>query len=84
MTCQTNCIAFHAAADSSGAALSPFVAGYANGNARTPGEAGQVLGTGYTRFAGMIGAFPGFHTPADRGQANDFALREKITWPVKR
>jgi hypothetical protein len=59
-------------------ALSPLVAAYANGNAKTPGEAGQVLGAGHTRFAGMIGTFPGFHTPADRGEAIDFAQLEKI------
>ena len=59
-------------------ALAPFLAGYANGNAKTPGEAGQVLGAGYQRFAGMIGTFPGFHTPADRGEAIDFAQLEKI------
>ena len=59
-------------------ALSPLAASYANGNAKTPGEAGQVLGAGHTRFTGMIGTFPGFHTPADRGEAIDFAQLEKV------
>jgi hypothetical protein len=59
-------------------ALAPFVAGYANGHSKTPGEAGQVLGAGHQRFAGMIGTFPGFHTPADRGEAIDYVKLEKI------
>ena len=59
-------------------AMLPVMRGYANGNAGTPGEAGQILGAGHVRFAGMIGTFPGFHTPADRGEAIDFVQLEKI------
>jgi hypothetical protein len=60
------------------AALSPQVPIYLNGSAASPGEAGQVLGARHTRFAGLIGTFPGFHTPTDRGEAIDFELLEKI------
>ena len=59
-------------------AMSPSMRGYANGNAKTPGEAGQIIGAGHQRFAGMIGTFPGFHTPADRGEAIDYGQLEKI------
>jgi hypothetical protein len=59
-------------------AMLPAMRAYANGNANTPGEAGQVLGAGHLRFAGMIGTFPGFHTPADRGEAIDYGQLEKI------
>jgi hypothetical protein len=59
-------------------AMVPAMRAYANGNPNTPGEAGQVLGAGHLRFAGMIGTFPGFHTPADRGEAIDYVQLEKI------
>jgi hypothetical protein len=59
-------------------AMASSMRGYANGNSATPGEAGQVMGAGHLRFAGMIGTFPGFHTPGDRGEAIDYAQLEKI------
>jgi hypothetical protein len=59
-------------------AMASSMPSYANGNSKTPGEAGQVMGAGHLRFAGMIGTFPGFHTPADRGEAIDYGQLEKI------
>jgi hypothetical protein len=60
------------------AALGGLVPTYVDGSDRTPGESGQVIGAGFTRFAGMVGTFPGFHTPADLGDAIDYDLLERI------
>jgi hypothetical protein len=51
---------------------------YVPGTAQTLGEAGQVIGAGHTRFIGMSGQFPTFHTPLDKGEAIDFAQLERI------
>jgi hypothetical protein len=59
-------------------ALEMHTTHYVNGSARTAGESGQVIGGGYLRFAGMVGTFPTFHTPADRGEAIDYAQLELI------
>lgn len=60
------------------AALATHMPNYMNGNSRTPGESGQVIGAGHARFAGMVGTFPTFHTPADTGEAIDFAQLELL------
>ncbi len=59
-------------------ALGALVRTYVDGSSTTPGESGQIISAGYRRFAGMVGTFPGFHTPADRGAAIDFELLESI------
>lgn len=51
---------------------------YVPGDSKTLGEAGQVIGAGHTRFIGMSGQFPTFHTPLDKGEAIDFAQLERI------
>jgi hypothetical protein len=51
---------------------------YVPGTAQTLGEAGQVIGAGHTRFIGISGQFPTFHTPLDKGEAIDFAQLQRI------
>ena len=45
---------------------------------KSPGEAGDVVGAGYHRILGVLGGFPGFHTPGDDGRAVDFKTLAKI------
>jgi hypothetical protein len=59
-------------------ALFEHVPVYVEGSPGIPGESGQVMRARYQRFAGMVGTFPTFHTPADRGEAIDLDLLEKI------
>ncbi len=59
-------------------ALGAHVSTYVDGSMHTPGESGQVIGAGFRRFAGMVGTFPGFHTSADRGEAIDYDVLERI------
>jgi hypothetical protein len=64
-------------------ALIPAMTAYTMGSASSAGEAGQVLGAGFDQFVSMIGHFPTFHTPADRGEAVDYGRLETVAKGVK-
>lgn len=51
--------------------------------ADSPGEMGQVVASGYSAAAALLGVFSGFHTDADNGSAVDFVKLDRVRQAIE-